>query len=428
MGDAYVAYEITYKASADAAVTLGEAVALFVWNDIVVGIAGAGSYGQWDAAEGGTVTLPTYSKTLNCWDGAALPAGDYTVVTVTPVSDAAGEPAPAPSDSGVPTGGGADPTVGDTNASVELDPNDDPVTSVEASSVAVASLDLTIPGDVVDDPFGEYLDGGKPLPVEPATPDNALGVKDALDAYNKGLQLGRWDMAPGTQRVVLTGSADSGDWADSYFGCAVEGAGQSFPATSAELDWLDVTGSVPGSIHVSYGWIVDYNPALSLTVKNTSPWSLPGFYGGAASTLYLVKDGRVVAEAYPVNVNQQGGGGVVAYDAENLARSSEGGVDAIWAPVGNGWLEPGDSFSDDYLWRDIYGCWTGDSQATVEPGTYTVLNVQGIYVGGGMAYPIEEGAGGSEGSDGADIARVPEEAQYASFQVWTSLGTVTISK
>jgi len=432
VGEALLTYDISYSATADAWVTLGEPVTLFVWKDIVVGVAGGSGYGAWEAQVGDSAMWSIDAKALNCWDGKELPAGDYTVVSVTPVVENDDQPVASDDepqrepDVVEPDGEGAGV---DANASVELGGGDDSVTFTPATSSAVATFEITIPGDPADDPFGEYLNGD-PQPVDPGVPADALNAKDAIDAYNKALKLGRWDMAPGTQRVVMTGSSDNpdADWTASYFGCPMDGAGGGFPAASAELDWLDVKGSVPGGIHVSYGWIVDDNPPVSLSVTNNSPWSIPGFYGGAQSTLYLVKDGKVVAEAYPVGLDQHGGG-VVAYGAAEDAGRSIGSADAISAPVSDGWLKRGDSLSGDYLWRDLYGCWDNASQVEVGAGTYTVLNVQSIYVGGGMFMPIEEGAGGSEGADtGRDVAPAPEVSDYASFQVWTSLGTVTISK
>ena len=74
-------------------------------------------------------------------------------------------------------------------------------------------------------------------------------------------------------------------------------------------------------MHLSYGWVVDGNPLVSVSAKNVSEWSLPGFYAGSSPRLVLVKDGRVVAEAYPVNPDQSGGG--IAYAADTHGRQQQ---------------------------------------------------------------------------------------------------------
>ena len=102
---------------------------------------------------------------------------------------------------------------------------------------------------------------------------------------------------------------------------------------------------LPSSVHLSYGWVVDGNPVVSLSVTNTTKSSLPGFYAGSAPRLVLVKDGRVVAEAYPVNPDQNGMGGGIAYaqGAPATLDTTQGGDSLIFAPASDGYLAAGDT-------------------------------------------------------------------------------------
>ena len=95
------------------------------------------------------------------------------------------------------------------------------------------------------DPFAKYLKvptpDPAPLPTTPAGPSDALTSDEARAAYGAALTTAHWDMAKGTQRVVQTSDSDdpNGDmWSTSYYGCPTDGANATFPAQSAELDWL----------------------------------------------------------------------------------------------------------------------------------------------------------------------------------------------
>jgi hypothetical protein len=150
------------------------------------------------------------------------------------------------------------------------------------------------------------------------------------------------------------------------------------------------------------------------------------------ATLVLVKDGKVVAEAYLTSLNRN-------------PEYTEGQ-----------YFEAGDAVSGEYLWRDVNGCWSNDGQLPVEPGTYTVLNQQYVYLSsdaGGVVwygdalsskYAGDTTGGGSAGTSGvaepaiapdapvedakrsADLSIAPG-GEYVELQVWTSLGTVTIT-
>ena len=299
-------------------------------------------------------------------------------------------------------------------------------------------MPFTIAGDQAKDPFGKYLNPTDPGTVDPnpATPSDVLTSDEARKAYEAAL-LGKWDMAVGTQRVVKTSDSQDASpdaWVDSYYGCPMDGAKNAFPAQSAGLDWLGVSGSLPSSIHVSYGWVVDGNPLVHYAVKNNTDSSLPGFYEGSSPRLVLVKDGRVVAEAYPVNPNQNGG--AIAYATDD---TTGGGEKLIYAPE-SGYLAPGDTLSGDYLWRDLNGCWNAARANVVQPGTYTVLSAQDLYLGNdyAIAYQSEGDAGGTAVDVAPDVALpsaepepimapAPDDSDSVSFTVWTSLGTVTVT-
>jgi hypothetical protein len=444
-----VQFKISYSTKAAGSFTTDPPTTYVIWNGLVVAAGGVASddnqvpvTSEAESVRGASFDL------VNCWDGSALPAGDYTIVTVTPVS---ADIPPVPEPTTEPSKPGDDPVI-EPGPDTTVDPN----TSVSsdaaggASDVAVApvtyavsdAVGLTIAGDPAKDPFQQYLNPTDPgtLNPDPGTPSDALTSDEARKAYEAALT-GKWDMAVGTQRVVLTSDSKSTDqnlWATGYYGCPMDGTPATFPAQSADLNWLGVSGDLPSSVHVSYGWIVDGNPLVHYTVKNNSDWSLPGFYEGSSPRLVLVKDGRVVAEAYPVNPNQNNTGVAYATD-DTTGGASAGGDKLIFAPQ-NGYLAPGDSLRGDYLWRDLNGCWSATGASSVGPGTYTVLSAQDLYLGNdyAIAYQSEGDAGGAAADVAPDaavnsaqpepiMAPAPADGDSVSFTVWTSLGTVTVT-
>jgi len=428
-------FKIRYETTADGSYTPDSPTVYVVWNDLVVAAGpAAGDSDQLTVTAAENAVRGAGFDLVNCWDGAALPAGDYTLVTVTgvsaavpPVEEPTGEPA-------------AEPSAVDPDTSVSSDAAGDAADiAVEPLTYAVSeAVAFTVAGDPVKDPFQQYLNPVDPVdPNTPAAPDDVLTSEEARAAYEAALA-GKWNMAPGTQRVVKSGDGKDTDpnaWAAGYYGCPTDGVSGAFPKESADLDWLGVDANLPSSIHVSYGWVVDGNPLVHYGITNNTEWSLPGFYQGSAPRLVLVKDGRVVAEAYPVNPNQNGGV-VMPFAADgDIAAATEGGDKLIYAPEA-GYLAPGASLSGDYLWRDLSGCWTANGTSTVDPGTYTVLSAQDIYLGG--MYTTAYGSEGGVDDVARDavapskepsliMAPAPDESDYVSFTVWTSLGSITVT-
>ncbi|NYI40287.1 hypothetical protein [Demequina lutea] len=400
---------------------------MVLWDGVVVGTADGSTLDpEVQSLADGTAKESSQIDLVNCWDGTPLPAGNYTLVayedfylsdqpgptieptplpvdpTLAPVEPTATPGVPIPVDGGVNTtatiGGGTTssgaavqgvPDQGTTSS------NGGPVTGntgvvgpapVASADRAVSNtVKLVIAGDVPKDPFGAYLTPAAPAVVHPA---DYLTPASARDEYTARATTGTWDMAAGSQRVVRTGDSlaanDQNAWTDSYYGCSADGTTvPSFPATSADWPLLAVDATLPGSVGVSYGWVVDGNPEVKVSVKNISGHTLPGFWGQPNTTMYLVKDGKVVATSFlaPTDPN-----------ATSTPMSSDG------------LLAPGTSLSGTYLWRDVNGCWMGSAQVTVTPGTYTVLMEQDVYLdngnsgsGGGIAY-----LGGKSATGGGD--------------------------
>lgn len=424
-----------YSTSGDASYTVDVPGVYVIWDGIVVGNPGVMSDAPTrtvSAAE--PVSIDGSADLVNCWDGGALPAGDYTIVTVTPLSPAVDEARPVEEPTGEPTiePQPIEPSDGAVDPDASVSSDDGAVTDIAEAPPTYAVSDavtLAIAGDAVEDPFGQYLNPEPP--AAPEQPSDALTSDAAREAYEAALA-GAWGMEPGTQRVVKTGDSQAASedlWASTYFGCKMEGTNGRFPAESADLDWLTVDASIPGSIDVSYGWVVNGNPVVGYGVTNATDWSLPGFYSGATPHLVLVSEGRVVAEAWPVNPDNNSGG-AIAYATDDEQAAAED-AKLIWAPVDD-YLAPGEQLSGDYLWRDVNGCWTGDSQTDVTPGTYTLLSVHDMYLGG--AYGVMEGdpaaARDAEIGGGEEPALIAPDSgadDYVSFQVWTSLGQVTVT-
>lgn len=410
---------------------------LVVWNGIVVGSSSGPAVEavEVDMAAGDAVTTPVDLALVNCWDGEPLPGGAYQLAAIQdvftgtvgePVEPVVVEPGPA---TDTPTEEAPEPADGNGTSGA----SSDTVMRFDTGYTLVSEpLDYEIAGDVPEDPFGKYLN-----PPAPELPDGYLTPDVARELYQASVRDGAWDMAPGTQRVVMTADATAPDpygtaWAKSYFGCAWDGgASGTFPTRSADLDLIDVTANLPSRINLSYGWVVDGNPEVNLRATNTSGFTLPALYE-PNSALLLVRDGRVVGEAY-------------------LSNAARNGVDYNAAPP---FYEPGSSLGGTYLWREVSGCWNGNVQGEIPPGTYTVVNAQYLYLGndavimygsdagdmgatlsaqirvdanGGTAEPaiaIEPDVFPGVGIPAPDATYAPD---YVELQVWTSLGTVTIT-
>jgi len=442
----------------------------------------------------------------NCWDGARLPSGKYELLITQEFYESASviEPGPATTPSGEPTTD--EPTqfpTPETTASAEPGDVIEPSAPISpegadvdlpAPQPAVASLfraaaepvGFAITGDAVDNPFAQYLGEDEPPvvtptlpPVEPPAPvpaplpDGTLTADQARQMFNAGLTDSQWDMAKGSQRWLLTNDSsveyNDNDWQANYYGCSADGTAQTrFPKTASQIDLVTLTGDLPARISLSYGWIVNGNPKFSLTATNVSDASLTGLAPALNSSLYLVRDGLVVAEAYGVNPDPRSG--VVMYDeAADAVPTFDEAKDLATmvapSPYNVPVVGPGESVSSSYLWRDVTGCWDGSGQTVVTPGVYTVLGSEYISVGTQPMYyaePIEDFGPGAVRTPNGDVFGpddvtldnewpegfgdatdsgvgtsqsapmpadvLPELGVYDSvdLQVWTSYGTLTV--
>ncbi|WP_297083651.1 hypothetical protein [uncultured Demequina sp.] len=514
--------EVSFDATALADVDLLTAGPDYVvtWDGIVVGAIHESplfAYGPADEmvehpdglqdvvlAEGETSTATYEVDLVNCWDGTPLPSGKYEIhawqsFASTADSTGDGEMTPEPSaseevvesmpddgsdDAGDASGGGEGDGMADsTVSSGEPGPvsPDASALVLEQFRVAAQPVALVIGGEPVDDPFADYLTPLEPEPapepVEPEPlPDGYLTPEAARELFDQTRAGSTWSMAAGTQRWVVSYDARRMDEEQQWYGC-VWGDGQDarFPSESAEMGLLDVSVDLPTSISVSYGFVVDGNPVVSSEVRNVSDYTIPNFWDSAQPALYLVQDGRVVAEGYPESLDRGGYGIERAMDGAAVDELS-----VLPWPGGDGLLEPGESTAGDFLWRDVNGCASEDGSWQVGPGTYTVLTMQSLSLSndawiayGDVAYndvaedieaeqqavlldragdgddavdlPTIESPGiggaatsGSSGSSGlADVGEEPDtdvaiapapdgEYDWIDLQVWTSLGTVTV--
>lgn len=429
--------------------TPGPAV-MVLWNGVVVGTAHNATLDpEVQSTEGGTGQWAAPVDLVNCWDGTPLPGGAYQLVayqdfypqttppadptvapadpTVAPVETTGTPEAPSAADGGISSGSSSESGVAPADTAIVAPGSESPARAISNT------IDFTITGEVPEDPFGAYLSPAAPAVVYP---DDYLTPSAARDEYAARATTDAWNMAAGTQRVVKSGDSttaeDQNVWLDSYYGCSADGiTTPSFPETSADWPLLKVEATLPRSVGVSYGWVVDGNPKVEVSVSNISGHTLPGFWGEPSTSMYLVKDGKVVATSYLSSTNPNGN---------------------VVSPSADGLLAPDGSLSGTYLWRDMNGCWLGTTQATVTPGTYTVLIEQDIYldnggsgVGGPIAYVDDAASTGGEAGAGsarvggtvapdtaADapsiIAPAPVDGTYdwLTLQVWTSLGEVTV--
>lgn len=386
--------------------TTGTATVIIMWDGYAVA--------RTDVAAVYTDGVASFEAPLvNCWDGSMLPAGDYEMLVVQGVSPVAFD---VPVEDIVETGDGTeDVPAPDATPPGSVEPGPDGSVSVTVEpqpaveNIVSNTVSLQITGERIDYPFDSYLWRGEPIEY----PEDYLTPQAARSEYAARVTREPWNMAAGTQRVVMTHdglNADTLNYANSqYFGCAWDGAAaQGFPQESAKWNLLDVESTLPKQLSVSYGWVVDDNPEASLSVTNLSEYSLPGFWAEPNATLMLVKDGKVVAETYLSAIDRYG----------SISMYSEDGM-----------LAPGTSVDGHYLWRDVSGCWLGNAPKPVEPGTYTVLNVHSLYLDNGAAGMYAEPylSDGAEGGEARSAIAPFPSADYVEMQVWTSLGTITVN-
>ncbi|WP_062077612.1 hypothetical protein [Demequina globuliformis] len=403
---------------------------------------------------------------VNCWDGAALPGGDYEVYLAHTLAypaeapespDSAPSASPAPSPSAAASGADAS-SVPTEDLAVEEDlPGTD--LSHELVRVAGGPVTLSVDGDKVDDPFGQYLspaqptaapEPGEPAPLpEPGLPDplepkplpeGSLTPDIVRELFAADQASGAWDMAAGTHRWVMN-DATTGEYA--YFGCTWGGQeGATFPSTTSTMDVLDMQVDVPRSLSVSYGFVVDGNPAITTTLTNVSEYDIQDYWGSTEPQLFLVRDGRVVAEGYPQDLG------------DTTARSADGAAEAlIWPAPESQSLAAGASLTGTSLWRDVTRCDGESGGEGVQSGTYTLLASSGLSVSNQhyeeevriMDDSAPDNLSLLDEADGAtsllpfgDTADAVEpgvaidpvttsEYEWVDLQLWTSLGTVTVT-
>lgn len=405
---------------------------------------------------------------VNCWDGAALPGGDYEVYlahTLAYPADVPASPTATPTASPAPSASASASAAETEDAPVEDSAASEPLPADglthELVRVAGGPVTLTVEGDAVDDPFGQYLnpaqptaapepepgepaplpEPGLPDPLEPQPlPDGSLTPDIARQLFAADQVSGAWDMAAGSHRWVMN-DANTSEYV--YFGCSWGGSdGATFPSTSSTMDLLEMQVDAPRSLAVSYGFVVDGNPALTTTVTNVSEYDIRDYWGSAEPQLYLARDGRIVAEGYP-----QGLGDTTGRTADGAAET------LIWpAPESQG-LAAGESLSGTSLWRDITRCDTDSSDGGVQSGTYTLLASTSLSVshqyyedevhimddaareeltlleesgGEPSILPFDDATDAIE--PGMAVDPVPaNEYEWIDLQLWTSLGTVTVT-
>lgn len=492
-GGAAIEIPVTVGARQALDVTTTGPDAVVLWQGMVVAALTANQAEQaLTLAQGDTTTSVASLLLSDCFTGASLPASTYELVVSQAFMNAVAEPnpeptptvAPEPAPTVAPGPGPAptpDPTLVDPNL---VDPNttgagatsDMSIMPVEPQGwdyrITSDPITFTVAGDPVDNPFGDYY----PQPwTPPAQPEDILTPDIARTMFDAKATSAPWDMAKGSSRWILpSGYGQVETFAPTttdpnYFGCSWDGvSGLHFPTRSADLGLLSVKAEVPSRLSVSYGWVVDDNPKVSVSVTNTSKYSIPGFYGEPNRSLYLVKDGRVVAQAYPVNVDPNAG--MLLKQSATLAEIDPQNDPATYW----GTLAPGASLSGTYLWRDVSPCSRQDGTVTgLSSGTYTLLVMQGMslqkYSDGTGTTGLDVaasarlddsasvGSGTASGSDGVasstpatdpgapepvadDTIAIdpitidpmpptigPAQQDWLDVQVWISLGTVTIT-
>ena len=363
------------------------------------------------------------AELVNCFNGEPLPASQYELLVSQQFTATTMESLTGTDDVATESLIGGDAVDPDSPA---VEPTLLP-TAVEVTETyrAVApAVTFAVAGDPVEDPFAEFM----PEPwTPPALPEGVMSPEEARALISASMTSSRWDMAAGTSRVVPSWGFDAAadeEGVVARYGCSWDGSIVVFPEESSTADLVDVDVSAPGSINVSYGWIVDGNPEVSVSVTNTSDYALPGFYGEPGVALYLVDSrGAVAAEGYPTTLARYGN---VEYATDDLARDvgEAASAELLPAPAGDGYLESGDSISGDYVWRDVNGCWSEDGYQALEPGTYTLLSAQSMYFQSWGSGPVAEGVAESEASLVSDEAYGED---WLEVQVWTSHGTLRVT-
>jgi hypothetical protein len=247
---------------------------LFLFDGRVVGSATSEDILQiQDFSEGLPVDIPLSTPITGCDGEGFLLPGDYTAVV----------------------------SMGYTT-DVD-DPSDESGASPRVTAEPVA---FTIVGDRSTNPLYQEPDPqypGSGTPMAPPYPDNALSIVDLVSTVEAAADDSTWDLEPGTWRwstsptySTQSMSIDNRCW---LYNSLIDHV----PEETAELDIISLEGSVPREIDLRYGWLVDTAPLVTVKLTNTTGSYLPGFqpYYGYGMELYLVKDGRVVAQSHLVD-------------------------------------------------------------------------------------------------------------------------------
>jgi len=369
-------FTATLTALADVDVITDGIDAVILFDDLVVGSLMSDDILQLHSFTEGEVSTVSLSVPLVvCGSTTELGAGDYELL----VSQ------------------GYNPDLGGTAPQ-------DSATSERAPRVTAVPIPFTISGDPSTNPLYQSDEIIVATSDEPPLPDNILTADIAQPLFEPLMVENDWDMAPGTSRWIIPQYRHSDE--PSYYGyygylvdplSMCDGFGlvdRVFPVVSANLDLYGDTVTLPSSIRLQYGWVVRDDPLLEVTRRNTTGFYLRNDGYEPQLPLFLFQDGVLAGYGLAYDVNA---------DANQQPDPLPLSLADMDPTLYYGLVAPHTTTQRYFVWLEVHPCSTTAETSSLNPGRYTVMTSDGIYLGQG-ATPLS----------------------FSHLQLWTSQGTIEI--